>query len=85
MREKSTRERAAAGSRHGMAKLTESSVRRIFLRRAQGWTQSAIGREAGVSQGHISDILAGRRNLWRSQAGIRDRLGLVFDPAKERA
>lgn len=84
MQDKRTRERAAAGDRHGMAKLTAADVRRAFALRLAGWTQARIGRAIGVSQSHVSDLLSGRRGAWRTQAALRRAIGRPHDIPKER-
>ena len=55
-------ERLARGERQGSARLTAEKVQRIFQLRGEGWTQERLGAEFGVSQVHISDILA--RKKW---------------------
>jgi hypothetical protein len=50
------------GERNGMAKLTETDVRAIRLRAAEGCTQTAIGEVFGVSQQTVGRII--RRERW---------------------
>ena len=55
-------ERLARGEANGRAKLTVVDVRRIFELQQQGWTQTRLAAEFGVSQMLISRILA--RKVW---------------------
>ena len=52
------------GSRHGMAKLTEDSVRAIRRRFAEGETRKQIAESLGVSRGAVADVVARRRWEW---------------------
>jgi len=51
------------GERHPFHKLTEDAVRAIRARRQQGETQRALGREFGVGQSTISNIV--HRRTWK--------------------
>lgn len=51
------------GSRHGMAKLTESEVLAIRQRHRNGETGIAMAKDLGMDFGHIYRIL--RREMWR--------------------
>lgn len=57
------RDRAAKGTDNGVAILNEDIVRRIREMYAGGWGQTAIGREFGISQPHVSQIV--KRQIWR--------------------
>jgi hypothetical protein len=56
------------GEMNGRAKLTDEDARRVFGLRAQGWTNSRIGRELGVDRTTISRIVLGKR--WTHVRGI---------------
>jgi len=49
------------GETNGWAKLTEADVRRVYVLRAEGLSQSKIAAALGVSQPQVSKILRGRR------------------------
>jgi hypothetical protein len=51
----------ARGERMGSAKLSEDQVREIFEMRANGELQRTIAEKFGLSQSHVSTILAGKR------------------------
>jgi hypothetical protein len=55
-------ERLARGDANGSAKLTEGNIRFIFQLRAQGWTQTRLAAEFGVSVSLIGLILS--RKVW---------------------
>jgi len=71
MHDKATRGRAAAGERHGMAKLTRKQVERIRKMRSEGWLQQDLAEKFGVTQAHVSDLCSGRRGVWGSPSGVR--------------
>jgi len=50
-----------AGTRNGMAKLTEEDVKQIKLLLKLGDTQLAIAKHFNISQGHVASIKAGTR------------------------
>ena len=54
--------RSRRGERHPNAKLTAAQVREIVRRSRQGAQHRALAKEYGVSESHVSNILAGR---WR--------------------
>lgn len=58
--------RMSLGSRNGSAKLTEEDVKQVWVMRAAGLSQQAIGDAFGVSQKNISLILA--RKKWQHVA-----------------
>ncbi|HKS26341.1 MAG TPA: HNH endonuclease [Pyrinomonadaceae bacterium] len=51
----------ARGERAPTAKLSDKEIEKVFLLRAEGLTQREIGSQFGISQGHISDILCGKK------------------------
>lgn len=56
--------RDARGERNGQAKLTDEVVATIRLRYAsEAISQRALGREYGIGQSHVSDILGGRKRV----------------------
>jgi hypothetical protein len=65
MADKRAKGRAAKGEGHGMSKLRLGQVRKIFILREQGWSQSKIAEKFKVTQPYVSDILSGRRGSWR--------------------
>lgn len=56
--------RAARGSAHGMAKLTEDGIRDIRARRLSGASLSTIAREFGIKSSTVQDIVKGRTWGW---------------------
>ena len=54
------RQRSAKGEQNGNCKLPDSGVLEVFRRRADGHSQAAIADIVGVSQPHVSFILAGK-------------------------
>jgi len=54
------RGRTARGNRLPQTKLDLIKAREIHALWAQGWKQLSIGKRFGISQGHVSEILAGR-------------------------
>ncbi len=51
------------GTRHWKAKLTPATVRIIRKRYAKGESQESIGRDFGVCQAHVSDVV--RKVAWK--------------------
>lgn len=49
------------GERNGQAKITDEQVKLVMARIREGRTQSAVAAELGISQGHVSNIVRGRR------------------------
>lgn len=62
-----TRNRHATGERNGHAKLTESDVRIMRVRHANGATGRALAHEYGVSESLVTEILRGKR--WKTAGG----------------
>ena len=61
---------AGLGSKNPFAKLTEEQVQAIRERYAAGGvTQTALAKEHGVSQAHVSDVCTGRRGGWAHAEG----------------
>lgn len=58
-RESKGRGAPGRGAAHGAAKLDAGDVSRILELHAQGVSQTAIARELGVSQPHVSRIVRG--------------------------
>lgn len=56
------------GERHGMAKLSNDEVAEIKLM-GHGVPQSLIAKGYGISQGHVSEILSGKKRTASSNAG----------------
>ncbi len=52
------------GSRVGISKLTEQSVRRLRRLAALGVSQNAIAQQLGVSRASIGNVIAGRTWAW---------------------
>ncbi len=69
MRDRQMKQRHAYGERSPMAKLTLEQIQDIRRRHAAGETQTALAREYGVRQGHVSRII--RRASWRHVAPER--------------
>jgi len=49
------------GSLHGNAKINEHDVKSIKEQRAMGLTQKQIGKQFGIDQSEVSNILSGKR------------------------
>ena len=62
------------GERHWGAKLDEDKVKRIFRLRGEGWTQTRLGAEFGVSRRSIGYILA--RKKWAHVSLVTGRDGV---------
>jgi hypothetical protein len=62
-RERRTRSPRLRGEAHGRAKLTDAQVAAIRERFAAGESQSALGREYGVSQSQVHLIVRGESRL----------------------
>ncbi|MCC6989913.1 MAG: HNH endonuclease [Acidobacteria bacterium] len=61
--------RHSAGTRHGMAKLTERAVRAIYRRRQAGEPLASIAGDYGVTTATVS--LIGRGETWKTTTGAR--------------
>lgn len=59
-------EKCPRGEAAWAARLTAEQVERIRARRAEGWTQTKLAQEFGVSQSAIWSLLAGR--TWKATA-----------------
>jgi len=61
MADRDAKERTLRGRKHPRAKLTESDVRTIHQRLADGYTQNEIAESLGVTQAQISHISRGHQ------------------------
>lgn len=55
------------GERHGLAKLTDASVKQIRALRAMGYAQTKIGAIVGISQAQVHRVLSGE--CWSHVSG----------------
>jgi DNA-binding CsgD family transcriptional regulator len=68
--------RGAHGAKNGMARLAADDIAKMRELSAGGRKQSEIAKIYGISEGHLSDILRGKR--WRrGPGGIRTHHGLA--------
>lgn len=63
-RDRKGRQRSPRGAAHWSAKFSEAQVREFRRRRGAGEKVTALAEEAGISQGHMSNILT--RRQWAS-------------------
>lgn len=68
--------RSAVGEKNGMVKLSDRDIEAIRLLVSEGFTQREVAKRYGVSEGHLSTIIKGKRRA--TAAGkIRQRHGLA--------